>query len=80
MSDDHPLYLLTALSDVSGKILLNADHEQRKARQLIIEGAQFEYETATGSERLTAKGPLLQAVNVLVSAHLPPLATCTFTQ
>ena len=69
-----------ALRDDSEAWLLNANEKQASTHNFVSLGTKFSYEN-NGFERLTARGPLLEDLTVLVRVnkyHLCLTSTCTY--
>ena len=63
------MLLFAAIKDHdSGEFLLNGDDKHGPAAEIIIHGTKFNYKSK-GSEALTAEGPLLAPVEIMVSGH-----------
>ena len=52
--------------EAESDLYLNNKRRQRGSRRFVIEGAKFRY-SARGAETITARGPLLGNVEILVS-------------
>ena len=62
---DINIRLVTALKEADGDWLLNGGEVQQKGHPFVSLGTKFLYET-DGMEKLTARGPLLNDLSVMV--------------